>query len=108
MDLPEYHPGVGLYQMDDKGKFGFRWNWFLSRDDNDLIREDIENLQSTLTTIDSYEIEWRDPAAKGEDPHFEDNSLYLDELTEAEFDQLTEVIREVTGEIQSEMVDAEN
>jgi len=108
MEIPEFDPNVGLFQIDDKGKFGFRWNRLIHRDQNDLTFEDVERLRPILETIDPYNIEWREHEETDEKSEFDDNDLYLEELADEEFDQLTTVIRKLTAHIRTEIVDGDD
>ena len=103
IDIPEFDPGVGIYELKDDGRFGFRWNWFLSRDDNGMTKEDVSALQPHLEEIGPYEIEWN-----SDEERYENEDMFnLEDLTEEEFENLEAAVNDIADYIRSEIVDAE-
>ena len=101
IDLPQFDPRKGVFDLKEDGRFGFRWNWHLYEDN--MTREDVDALQPHLEDIGPYEIEWNP-----EEEEFEnDDTFYLSDLTEEEFHNLETAIRDVADYIRTELVNAE-
>ena len=99
MEIPEFDTNVGLFEFKASGKFSFRWNWLMQK--NELTREDVESLRPILETIDSYTLEWTHPDDPEKDPQFEYPYLYLDEISDEEFEQLTSAITKVSEQLRT-------
>ncbi|MFD1641819.1 AAA family ATPase [Halohasta litorea] len=106
VEMPGFDSNVGLFEFKEGGKFSFRWNWLMGK--GDLTREDIESFRPILETIDPYWIEWGQPDDPEKDPEFEYPYLYLDELSDRAFEQLTSAVTEIVEQIQTETVNGEN
>jgi len=106
VEIPEFSSNVGFYGINETGKFNFKWNWLIGN--GDLTREDVESFRPILETIDSYWLKWEQPDDQEKDPEYEYPYLYLDKLTNEEFDQLTKVVEEIGERIRTEITNGEN
>ncbi len=106
VEIPEFSSRVGFYGINETGKFNFKWNWLIGN--GDLTREDVESFRPILETIDPYWIEWAQSDDEEKDPEFEYPYLYLDKLSNEEFDQLTKAVEEIGERIRTEIANGEN
>ena len=104
VDIPDFDPGVGFYQIKENGEFSFRLDWLLAREQNDLSRDDIESMQPLFGELESYWIEINESDNEESEVSIETPDIELDSITEEEFKRLITVIKDVHQYYTSEVV----
>jgi 5-methylcytosine-specific restriction protein B len=79
--------GVGYLSISDDGAIGFRWEWLVDRDENDITVADIRSFVEDLDDIGPISVTY-----DGDVPEIED--IYVGAFSDSEFQQLQEVLRE--------------
>lgn len=79
--------GVGYLDISDEGAIGFRWEWLVTRDENDLTLADIRPTVEGLSEIEPITVTY-----EGDIPEIED--IYVGSFSDSEFQQLQEVLQE--------------
>ena len=106
VEIPELDSHVGFYEINDSGRFSFRWEWLFK--EGILTRENIESLRPILETIDPYWLEWEESEDSDNKPDLNDPYLYLDEISDGEFEQLTSAVEAIADHLRIEIANGEN
>ncbi|WP_232700605.1 McrB family protein [Halobacterium wangiae] len=88
----EVNPSVGIVQIEQDGTIGFRWDWLLSNDDSEVSPAFVDEAAPVFESVTGYQHE-RNPA-DGEDGDFESPELVVQDLSQADVDDLIEGLRE--------------
>lgn len=72
-------PGVGIIQLDQTGKIGFRWDWLLNREENPLTQNFIADAGQVFESVTGYWFEWNSDA--GENGEFTSSDLNVNDLS---------------------------
>lgn len=94
VELPDFDSGVGFYQIKDNGKFSFRWDWLLAREENEFSKNDLMSVQPLFEDLSIYQIEVSDAEGEESDLDVEDPDIDLESITDEEFENLVSVVEE--------------
>jgi len=104
VEIPDFDPGVGFYQIEDDGGFEFRWNWLLRREENNLDRADMESMQPIFEELNDYRFEINESDEDSSEVNIEYSDTDLNNITDKEFENLVTVIKETHQYITTEVI----